>query len=108
MRAAAGVDDTVNDGCADDRERTYRREDEQRAPPREREQQILQLSRPFGLAELANVFAHVLRSRRRKRPQVSHELFELALEIDVSGGHRASSPRVASGPGSAASSRRWC
>src|SRR5256885_11390932 len=106
MRAATGGDDAVNDGSADERERTYRREDKQRAPPREREQQILQPPRPFGLAELANVLAHVLRSRRRKRPQVSHELFELALEIDVSGGHRASSPPVVLGARPAAASRR--
>src|SRR5256885_16743439 len=106
MRAATGVDDAVNDGCADERENADRREDEQRAPPREREQQILQPWRPFGLAELANVFAHVLRSRRRKRPQVSHELFELALEIDVSGGHRPSSPRLVFGARPAAAGRR--
>src|SRR2546429_9847410 len=102
------MENAVNDGCAAERKSESRRRDEQGARPREHEQQILQRPRPCRLTERAHTLTHVLRRSSWKRPQVSHELFELALEIDVSRGHRASSPRVVSGPGSAVSSRRWC
>jgi DNA-directed RNA polymerase specialized sigma24 family protein len=90
----------VNQRGANETEHAQRCKHEQGPSPGKRRQHVAQRSRWSRLAEQANVFAHVLRSSSRKRPQVTHELLELALEINVSRGHLSSTPRVVSALGS--------